>query len=125
MTFSGLTFHSSGFSTEETLIPEYAVLHCGEDKGREERDGNTKKKGWGAGGSRRKKINAVPNISDLAEYIWVKIGGVWPFPCMHRFWENVRPFIPHMHFFSFKVKIRSCTLILLFRPGSVHSGLVS
>ena len=28
-------------------------------------------------------------------------------------------------FFFFKVEISSCTLIPLFRPGSVHSGLVS
>ena len=39
------------------------------------------------------------------------------------FWENVRPFTPRLLFL--KVKISTRTLIPLFAPGSVHSGLVS
>ena len=43
-----------------------------------------------------------------------------------RFLENVRQFIPCLwFFFFFEVEIRSHTLILLFRPGSVHSGSAS
>ena len=53
----------------------------------------------------------------------------WLFPRLRGFWENVPPFIPRLHsFFSFsffEVEINSCTLIPLFRPGSVHSGSAS
>ena len=45
------------------------------------------------------------------------------------FFENVPPFIPCLCFFFFgfvfEVEISSCTLIPLFRPGSVHSGSAS
>ena len=49
------------------------------------------------------------------------------FPCMWGFLENVWQFIFYLHFFSFffKVEIRMCTLIPLFRPESVHSGSAS
>ena len=43
--------------------------------------------------------------------------------CLQGFLGNVQPF-PTCNFF-FKVEISSCTLILLFRPESVHSGSVS
>ena len=52
----------------------------------------------------------------------------WLFRHLWGFWENVGSFIPYLQFcffFSFKVEISSRTLILLFRPGSVHSGSVS
>ena len=54
-------------------------------------------------------------------------GGGGFFPRSRGFWENVRPFIPLLRFFHFifKVEISSCTLIPLFRPGSVHSGSAS
>ena len=47
----------------------------------------------------------------------------WLFPPVWGFWENVWQFIPRLCFFSFfhKVEINLCTLIPLFRPGSVHS----
>ena len=44
---------------------------------------------------------------------------------MWGFWENVWQFIPHLHFFFFKVEISSIKPIPLFRKGSVHSGSVS
>ena len=47
----------------------------------------------------------------------------WLFPRVRGFWENVRQFIPGLRFFFFsKVEISSCTLISLFRSGSVRSG---
>ena len=53
----------------------------------------------------------------------------WLFARVWGFWENIWPFIPCLHFFSFffffEVEISSCTLIPLFMPGSVHSGSVS
>ena len=45
MTFSGLTFHSSGFSTEKTLISVSSVAHCGTGvEEREETEQKTKMK---------------------------------------------------------------------------------
>ena len=48
----------------------------------------------------------------------------WLFPRVRGFLENVRQGISCLHFF-FHVEIRSCTLIPLFRPGSVHNGSAS
>ena len=47
----------------------------------------------------------------------------WLFPCLHGFWENVRPF-PACAFF-FKVEISSHALIPPYMPGSAHSGSAS
>ena len=47
------------------------------------------------------------------------------FPCERGFEENVQPFIPSLCFFFFKLEIRSCTLIPLFMPESVHTGSAS
>ena len=55
-------------------------------------------------------------------------GGDGFFPRLRWVQENVQPLIPHLCFFFFyflKVEISSCTLIPLFRPGSVHRGSVS
>ena len=50
----------------------------------------------------------------------------WLFPCVRKFWENVRQFIPRLCYFFFcKVEMRSRTLIPLRRPKSVHSGSAS
>ena len=50
----------------------------------------------------------------------------WLFPRLWGFGENVQPFISHLQFVSFfEMEISSHTLILLFRPGSVHSGSAS
>ena len=53
--------------------------------------------------------------------------GACSFLACEGFGENVRPFIPRLHFFFFffKVEINSRTLIPFFRPGSVHSGSAS
>ena len=56
-------------------------------------------------------------------------GGVVFLAC-EDFCQDVRPFIPRLHFsfffFSFfKVEISLRTRIILFRPGSVHSGSAS
>ena len=48
----------------------------------------------------------------------------WLFPRMRGVWENVQPFITCLSFW-FLVEISSRTLIPLFWPGSVHSGLAS
>ena len=49
------------------------------------------------------------------------------FALLAKIWEKeFRPFIPCLRLFVFvvvfNVEISSCTLISLFRPGSVHSG---
>ena len=49
----------------------------------------------------------------------------WLFPHLQEFLENVRSFIPCLHFFFFKVEISSHALFPLFMWGSVHSGSVS
>ena len=49
------------------------------------------------------------------------------FSSLVRIWENVGPFIPHVHFFSFllEVEISLHAIIPLYMPGSVHSGAAS
>ena len=50
----------------------------------------------------------------------------WLFTRVQGFWENFWHIIPWLCFCCFfKVEISLCTLIPLFRPGSVHCGSVS
>ena len=50
----------------------------------------------------------------------------WVFPHVRGFGENVRQFIPCLHFFFFfKVEISSHKLVPLFRQKSVHGGSAS
>ena len=57
---------------------------------------------------------------------YVAAGGLYR-ACDEDFGENVRPFIPRLlfFFFFFDVEISSRTLIPLFVPGLVNSGLAS
>ena len=47
------------------------------------------------------------------------------FSSLARILENVRQFIPRLHFFFFKVETSSRAVIPLFRPESVQSGPAS
>ena len=46
------------------------------------------------------------------------------FPHLWGFGDNVQPFIPHLRFCFLKWRL-ACTLMPLFRPGSVHIGSAS
>ena len=71
--------------------------------------------------TRRKPANGLINLYSMNRAWWL-------FPLLQGFWRMFYHSFPACAFFSlsfFKVEISSCTLIPLFRPGSVHSSSVS
>ena len=94
------------------------------DKRNKRKEGKKKRKKAGVLYTLKQTSITEQNWSDVAT-VWCLLGRWWPFPRVQGLGENVQQFITHLRFFFFKVEISLCTLIPLFRPGSVHSGSAS